>query len=121
MHKEQIVLSRTITTFNVTKTVKGSSEIKDSSFYAEIVDLDPMQKEFRYYQVCYQNFTREYLSGDRLTFSTDGKNINTTGNVNEERKPDAVDKYVQITFFNKMEGYFQWSFCGRSKELVESG
>ena len=76
MHKEQIVLSRAITTFNVTKTVKGSSEIKDSSFYAEIVDLDPMEKEFRYYQVCYQNFTREYLSGDRLTFSTDAKNIN---------------------------------------------
>ena len=43
-------------------------------------------KEFEYHQVCYQNSTREYLSGDQLTDSTtDAKNNeDTTGNLNEE-------------------------------------
>ena len=94
-HKGQVVLPRKITTFNATKTVKESAKIKDSSLYAEIGDLDLIAKEFKYHQVCYQNFTREYLSGDRLTDSTDAKNNeNTTGNVNEEGKLDTVEKYV---------------------------
>ena len=42
-------------------------------------------KEFKYHQVCYQNSTREYLSGDQLTDSTDAKNhVDTTGNLNDE-------------------------------------
>ena len=43
-------------------------------------------KEFKYHQVCYQNSTGEYLSGDQLTDSTtDAKNNeDTTGNLNEE-------------------------------------
>ena len=65
----------------------------DSSLYAGIADLDLIAKELKYHQVCYQKFTREYLSGDRLTDSSDAKNNeNTTGNVNEERKLDAVAK-----------------------------
>ena len=85
-HKGQIVLPRKITTFNASKTVKESAKIKDSSLYAEIVDLDLIVKEFEYHQVCYQNSTREYLSGDQLTDSTtDAKNNeDTTGNLNEE-------------------------------------
>ena len=72
-----------------------SAKIKDSSLYVEIVDLDLIAKECKYHQVCYQHFTREYLSGDRLTNNTDAKNNeNTIGNVNEERKLDAVEKYV---------------------------
>ena len=94
-HKGQIVLPRKITTFNATKTVNESAKIRDSPLYAEIVDLDMIAKEFKYNQVCYKNFTRKYLSGNRLTNSTDAKNNeNTTGNVNEVGKLDAVEKHV---------------------------
>ena len=65
--------------------MKESAKIKDSSLYAEIVDLDLIVKEFKYHQVCYQNSTREYLSGDQLTDSTDAKNhVDTNGNLNDE-------------------------------------
>ena len=51
----------------------------------------------KYHQVCYQNFTKEYLSGDRLTDNTDAKNNeNTIGNVNKDGKLDAVAKQVVV-------------------------
>ena len=93
-HKGHVTFARKISTFNAIKTVKESAKIKDASLYAEMVDLDLIAKEFNYHQVCYQNFTREYLSRDQLADSTGIKNNeNTTGNVNE-RKLDAVEKYV---------------------------
>ena len=58
-HKEQIVLLRKIINFNSTKTIKESAKIKGSSLYAEILDFDLIEKEFKYYQLCYQNFTRD--------------------------------------------------------------
>ena len=76
-YKGQVVLPRKITTFNATKTVKESAKVKDSSLYAEIADLDLIAKEFKYHQVFLSYFTREYLSGDRLTDSTDAKNNET--------------------------------------------
>ena len=106
-HRRQIDLERKIATANATKTANESAKIKDSSLYAEIVDLDLIAKEFKYYQACYESFSRKYLSGDRLTNSADAKNNeNTTGNVYEERKLDAVAKCVEVTFFNEIERQF---------------
>ena len=86
-HKGQVVLPKKIRTFNATKTIKEPAKVKDSSLYAEIVDLDLIAKKFKYHQVCYQNFTRGYLSGHWLTDKTDAKNNeNTTGNVYKEGK-----------------------------------
>ena len=68
-----MVLLKKKLTFTANKTVKESAKIQDSLLYAEIVDLDLIAKEFKYYLVCYQNFTREYLSGYQLTGGNDAK------------------------------------------------
>ena len=60
-HQGQFLLPRKIATINA--TVKESSKTNDSSLYAAIADLDLIAKELKYHQVCYQNFTGEYLSG----------------------------------------------------------